>query len=208
MLDWLGVLIVAVTAFLDAAVFPISVQALLVGVALAYPQWAWGLVAVYAIASGLGSCVGYGLGCSRLAVPLIRRFPTEKWEQAETTIRRYGPLIVATGGMTPIPFPLFTIAAGMFRMSLPTLLMAVLIGRGAKAVFFVVASAYLGQRALEQFVKDYSPLIIGAALLLTVLGTWWGWRSWKSSRDMVKRGIGETGKRRDGELEGNGEVYG
>ncbi len=175
-MDWLGVLSVVVMAFLDASVFPFSVQALLVGVALAYPQWAWGLVAAYTIASALGSCVGYGLGRYGLAAPLVRRFPPEKWEQAETTMRRYGPFIVATGGVTPIPFPLFTIAAGILRMSLPTLLLAVLIGRGAKAVIFVLVSSYLGQRALEQFVKDHAALIVETALLLAVVGTWLGKR--------------------------------
>lgn len=188
MLDWLGVLSVAVTAFLDAAVFPISVQALLVGVALAYPQWAWGLIAAYIVASALGSCVGYGLGRYGLAAPLVRRFPPEKWEQAETVMQRYGPFIVATGGVTPLPFPMFTIAAGVLRMSLPVLLLAVIVGRGMKAVIFVLASAYLGQKALEQFAKDRAPLLVGATLLVTVSGTWWGWRAWKGSRERVRSG--------------------
>lgn len=181
MIDWVGVFSVAVTAFVDASVFPIAVQPLLVGVALAYPEWAWGLVAIYISASILGSCIGYGLGRYGLAAPLVHRFPQKKWRQAEEAMRRYGPFVVATGGMTPIPFPLFTIAAGIFRVSLPSLLLAVAIGRGTKAVLFVLLSAYLGQTALERFVAEHKEFLFGATLLLVAVGTWWGLRSWKNT---------------------------
>lgn len=180
--EWLSLLSVALTALVDTTVFPISVQPLLVGAALAYPRWAWGLVAIYTVASVLGSCAGYGLGRCGLGASLLRYFPKGKWRQAEEAMRRYGPFVVATGGMTPIPFPLFTIAAGIFRVSLPSLLLAVALGRGAKAALFVLLSAYLGQTALERFVREHKEFLLGATLLLAAVGTWWGFRSWKNTR--------------------------
>ncbi|GBC98815.1 hypothetical protein HRbin17_01330 [bacterium HR17] len=195
-LGWLGVLSIAVTAFLDAALVPISVQALLVGAALAYPQWAWMLVGVYALASAAGSCVGYSLGRYGLATPLLRRFPPEKVKQAQTQMRRYGPFIVALGGTTPLPFPLFTIAAGMFRVSLPLLLLAVSIGRGAKAVLFVFVSAHIGRPVLDQTVKHHSGLIIGVAVLVALVGTWLGWRSWQKKVASPLTGDGRLNDRR------------
>ncbi|MGQ9463904.1 MAG: YqaA family protein [Candidatus Fervidibacter sp.] len=180
--EWLSLLSVALMAFVDASVFPISVQPLLVGVALVYPRWAWGLAAIYIISSVLGSCIGYGLGRYGLVASLVRRFPQEKWEQAEKAVRRYGPFVVATGGMTPIPFPLFTIAAGVFRVSLPSLLLAVTVGRGAKAALFVLLSAHLGQTTLERFVSKHKEFLLGATFLLAMVGTWWGLRSLKNMR--------------------------
>lgn len=186
MLDWVGILSVAVTAFLDAAVIPISVQALLIGIALAYPKWAWVLVGVYASASVAGACVGYWLGRYGLAAPLLQRFPTEKLKLAETQMRHYGPFIVAFGGTTPIPFPLFTITAGMFRVSLPALLLGVFIGRGAKAALFVLASAHVGHPALK-WLKKFPFALAPISLALVIgAGIWWRRRKSKEIKQEVK----------------------
>ncbi len=72
---------------------------------------------------------------------------------------------------TPIPYKIFTIAAGVAGISLPVFLVASLAGRGGR--FFIVAAILyvLGPRA-KKFIDRWFNLLTILFLALLVLGFW------------------------------------
>ena len=78
-------------------------------------------------------------------------------------------LAVLGAALTPIPYKVFTIAGGLFQISLPTLIVASILGRGFR--FFAVALVmYLFGERMEQFIKKYFNIFTVAFFALIVLG--------------------------------------
>ena len=177
--DWFGLLSVAVTAFVDASVFPLSVQALAVGLVLAYPHLAGWLIGVYVLASLLGAPIGYCLGQKGVAHWLQRRTAPDRWHQATEWMQRYGVFGIALGSFSPFPFPALTVAAGALGLPLTRLLLAVAIGRGVKAAVFTLPTLYFGPAVLREL-KHANLAVVGAVSVafLGAFGVWW----WKRVR--------------------------
>ena len=67
---------------------------------------------------------------------------------------KYGLWAIFVAGFSPIPYKVFTIAAGVAALNLPGFFIASLIGRGAR--FYLVAGLIvLGGEKLEQNLKRY-----------------------------------------------------
>jgi len=84
-----------------------------------------------------------------------------------------GPWAIGVAGFTPIPYKVFTIAAGMFEMSLVPFTIASVISRGAR--FFAVAGIigltyrFFGDR-LKNFIDKYFNLLCVVFTVLLVGG--------------------------------------
>ncbi|MFZ2831905.1 MAG: DedA family protein, partial [Minisyncoccia bacterium] len=61
---------------------------------------------------------------------------------------------------TPIPYKVFTIAAGLFGISIPTFIIASILGRGGR--FFAVATVmrYFGEHITRVFYRYFNILSI------------------------------------------------
>jgi len=73
------------------------------------------------------------------------------------------------GGFTPVPFKLFTIAAGTVSMPLLPFIAAVLIGRG-KRVYLVAGAIRLGGERAERALHRSIEPVGWAALALLAIG--------------------------------------
>jgi membrane protein DedA with SNARE-associated domain len=86
---------------------------------------------------------------------------------------RVGAWAVGVAGFTPIPYKVFTIAAGFFHMNFPVFLIASAISRSLR--FFVVAGLIgllfekYGRR-IERFIDRYFNLLAVAFVVLLILG--------------------------------------
>lgn len=127
-------------SFAESSFFPIPPDVLLAPMALARPDRAWRFAAVTTIASVVGGVLGYAIGWLALEAvePLLVRF--DYWDAYLRSVQwfeEWGFLAVFVAGFSPIPYKIFTIAAGAFGMFLPGFVLASTIGRGAR--FFIVA---------------------------------------------------------------------
>ena len=61
----------------------------------------------------------------------------DKYTEVQSLYRRYDIWAVAIAGLTPIPYKVFTVTAGLFKISLPGFVVASVLSRGLR--FFVVA---------------------------------------------------------------------
>ena len=164
----------AFISFIEAVVFPVPPEVMLVPMALAQPRRAYWYATVSLAASTLGALVGYALGSYALDLltPWMQRLGYwDEFEKVAVLAAKNGFWLLLIGGFTPIPFKLLTIASGAVGMPLLPFLAGAIIGRG-KRVFLIAMAIRLGgeraERALRRFVEPigWFALALLAGLIL------------------------------------------
>ncbi|MGV6852321.1 MAG: YqaA family protein [bacterium] len=139
----------AALSFAESSFFPIPPDVMLAPMVLKQPNKAFLFALVCSFASVLGGMFGYliGLWGLDLVMPLLESLHwVDKLEIVQGKFNEYGVMYVFLAGFSPIPYKLFTIAAGMSGLGIAGFVMASLVGRSAR--FFLVA--FLIQRGGEQ----------------------------------------------------------
>jgi len=127
-------------SFAESSFFPIPVDVMLAPMCMA-DRSRWVRYASNAtIMSVLGGIGGYAIGYLTFEAvePWLRT--SSYWDgyvTARAWFDNYGFWAVFVAGFSPIPFKVFTIAAGVATLNLPGFIIASLVGRGAR--FFLVA---------------------------------------------------------------------
>lgn len=127
-------------SFAESSFFPIPPDVMLAPMCLARPAAWWRLALLTTITSVLGGLLGYFLGSVALEaiMPWVDRMGwTPNLEIARTWFDRWGFAAVFIAGFSPIPYKVFTIAAGGMAMPLLPFVFASVIGRGGR--FFLVS---------------------------------------------------------------------
>jgi membrane protein YqaA with SNARE-associated domain len=127
-------------SFAESSFFPIPPDVMLAPMALARPVDAWRLALLTTLTSVAGGVLGYVIGY--FALDLIEPWLVSAghWEgylRARDWFETWGFWAVLAAGFSPIPYKLFTIAAGALAMFLPVFVLASIVGRGGR--FFLVA---------------------------------------------------------------------
>ena len=127
-------------SFAESSFFPIPPDVVLAPMALARPERAWFYAALTTVTSVLGGVLGYLIGSIAIhaIAPYLRQWGYEADYQTVTGwVQAYGVWIIVIAGFSPIPYKVFTVAAGAMAMPLLPFVLASLIGRGGR--FFLVA---------------------------------------------------------------------
>lgn len=166
-------------AFLESSFFPIPPDVLLIALCMGAPNRSLKFALWCSIGSVLGGVLGYYIGYA--AEPLGRWIIFDllhygaAWEKVGILYGENAFLAIVTAAFTPIPYKVFTIAAGVFheQVSLWTLIGASLIGRSGR--FFLVAGTIyffgppvkrLLDKYLEVFTVVFMVLLIGSFVLI------------------------------------------
>ncbi|MFI4937851.1 MAG: YqaA family protein [Candidatus Berkiellales bacterium] len=160
-------------SFIESSVFPIPPDVMLIPMVLSKPLKAWEYAAITTIASILGGLFGYALGYyafELIGQPLINAFGYEEgYAVVSRWFEHYGFLAVFAAGVTPIPYKLFTLAAGASGMALAPFVIASIFGRALR--FFIVAALVrkLGVK-FEPLIRKYIDVIgWGTLIIITSL---------------------------------------
>ncbi len=160
-------------AFIESSFFPVPPDVLLIAMVVAdRKKWIRNAL-ICTTGSVLGALLGYLIGWSlyetvgKLIVETYHLGPA-----MELVGQKYAEnafLTVFTAAFTPIPYKVITIAAGLFRISLPVLVLASIIGRGAR--FFLVAGVLrvFGAR-VEKTIEKYFDIFSVVFLVLLIGG--------------------------------------
>lgn len=159
-------------SFAESSFFPIPPDVMLAPMALADRKRAWYYAGLTTVASVLGGLLGYAIGVFAFDVIAPWLHKAGYWEeylQAQNWFERWGFWAVFLAGFSPIPYKLFTIAAGVMSMVLLPFVLASLIGRGAR--FFLVAGLIVWggermERALRTYIDVIGWAVIGAVVVL------------------------------------------
>jgi len=163
-------------SFAESSFFPIPPDVLLAPMALARPERWWRLAAITTVTSVLGGLFGYLIGYVAIeaVTPVLHR--VGYWQHFETAhdwFERYGFWAIFVAGFTPIPYKVFTIAAGAAHMGLLPFTLGSLVGRGAR--FLLVAGLVRwGGAPIEHQIRRYIDGIGWATLVALLAGyvTW------------------------------------
>ena len=131
----------AVVSFTESSFFPIPPDVMLAPMCLANPRQAWRLALLTTLTSVAGGLFGYAIGHLATDAVLPWLQDSRYWPAYQTAVEwfgRWGFWAVFIAGFSPIPYKMFTIAAGALSMALLPFTLASLIGRGAR--FFLVAA--------------------------------------------------------------------
>jgi len=131
----------AAVSFTESSFFPIPPDVMIVPMILARRDEAWKIATICTIASVAGAMVGYAIGYwlyASVGAWLVSVYGmSEGIETFRAQFREWGTEIILIKGLTPIPFKLVTIAAGMAHLSFPAFLAAAVVTRSAR--FFFIA---------------------------------------------------------------------
>jgi len=151
-----------VIAFAESSFFPIPPDVLLIPLSLGRPTRALWFATLCTVGSVAGAMFGYLIGATlyqSIGVPILEFYGLTS--QYQTIGRMYAEnllLSLGTAGFTPIPFKVFTIAAGGFGVSFPAFVAVSAVSRGAR--FFLVGGliTLFGER-IRSFIERYFNLL-------------------------------------------------
>lgn len=166
----------AVVSFAESSFFPIPPDVMLAPMVLARPDRAYFYATVCTIASVLGGLLGYAIGyflepVGMWLLALLGKADT--FEASKALFQEHGAWVILIKGLTPIPFKLITIAAGIFSFSLPIFIALSVVTRGAR--FFLVAFVLkrwgppmleVVEKRLALFTVLFLVLLVGAVVAL------------------------------------------
>jgi len=164
-------------SFVESSFFPVPPDVMLAPMCLASPRKAWYFALITSIASVLGGLFGYAIGYFALDLLLPWLQQSSYWPAYQTAVawfERWGVWAVFIAGFSPIPYKVFTIAAGALSMALLPFTLASFVGRGLR--FFLVAGlmAWGGER-MEAVLHSYVDRLGWATVaLLALAGLWYG----------------------------------
>lgn len=199
-----GLMALALISFLESSFFPIPPDVLLIALVIATPQRWWVIGLVCTLSSVAGGMLGYGIGLyawesvgvwimeniihaqlvdvdGRLDIPLPS-YITNSWGDSlggDYIFQVYdvwNAWIVGIFGLTPLPYKLVTISAGVAQINVPIFIATSIISRGAR--FFIVAYILykIGEPAKVFIDKHFNLLtfififlLVGFFLILKVL---------------------------------------
>lgn len=151
-------------AFIESSFFPVPPDVLLLPLVLDSPA-SWVLLASMAtVGSVTGAVFGYYVGREGGRPVLDRMFGDEKIDMVEGYYDDYGIHAVGVAGFSPIPYKVFAISAGTFRMDLLEFTVISTISRGARFFLLAWLTAAYGEQILSFLEGSFGPLSLVLAV--------------------------------------------
>ena len=160
-------------AFAESSFFPIPPDVLLIALAISIPRKALKYALVCSVGSVLGGIFGYLIGWQFMAGigdRIIEFYGlTAKWNYIEGLYRKWDAWAIAIAGFTPIPYKLFTISAGAFKINFAVFVLASAVSRSAR--FFLVGGLiYIFGPKIKAFIDRYFDILAVAFTVLLIAG--------------------------------------
>jgi membrane protein YqaA with SNARE-associated domain len=160
-------------AVIESSVFPVPPDVLLLALSVGAPRRALWFAAICSAGSVVGGMIGYWIGYAAwhvvkgFFIPYV--FSQAAFDTVQGLYQGNAFLAILAAAFTPIPYKVFTIAAGVFEVGFFTLVFASMIGRSAR--FFMVAGAiYLFGAKVKALIEKYFDWLAWAFLVLGLAG--------------------------------------
>jgi membrane protein YqaA with SNARE-associated domain len=158
-------------SFAESSFFPIPPDVMLIPMCVADRPKAWRFALITTITSLLGGIAGYAIGyfLFEAVAPLLEDLGYwEAYQQGKDWFDTWGVWAVLIAGFSPIPYKIFTIAAGVATLNLPAFVLASFVGRGAR--FFLVAGLIVaGGERMESMIRRYVETIGWAVVAIAAV---------------------------------------
>ena len=160
-------------SFIESSFFPIPPDVMLVPMVLANRLKAWSYASVATIGSVIGGVFGYAIGYfffEGIGVPILNFYgKAASFGQFAQWFNEWGVWILVIKGMTPFPYKILTIAAGVTHMPLIPFMLASVVARSMR--FYLVAGLlYFFGEPIREFIEKRLSLVTTLFVVLLVGG--------------------------------------
>ena len=160
-------------AVAESSFFPIPPDVLLIILAAGLPKKAFKYALVCSIGSVIGGVIGYCIGwqfMTSIGIKIVNFYGfTEKMNYIGVLYSKYDAWAISIAGFTPIPYKVFTITAGLFKINFLVFFISSMVSRSAR--FFLVAGLiYFFGPKIQKFIDKYFNLLTIVFTILFVLG--------------------------------------
>jgi membrane protein YqaA with SNARE-associated domain len=160
-------------AFAESSFFPIPPDVLLIALAMFVPTKAFRYAMICSVGSVFGGMFGYLIGhefFDLIGQRIIDIYGIqEQYLYVQELFKDNAFVSIAVAGFTPIPYKVFTIAAGAFNIDFSTFAAASALSRPAR--FFLVAGLfYWSGPKIKPFIDKYFEWLSLAFVVLLLLG--------------------------------------
>lgn len=148
-------------SFAESSFFPIPPDVMLAPMVLAERDRAWRYALLTTVTSIAGGLAGFAIGALAIewVMPWLEKFGyADEFARARDWFDKWGFWAILAAGFSPIPYKIFTIAAGATSMALVPFTLASTVGRGAR-FFLVAALIYWGGEPFERNLKRYVDIL-------------------------------------------------
>lgn len=162
-----------ILAFCESFFFPIPPDVLLIALAVALPAKSFRYAWICSIGSVLGGCFGYLIGYEffeYVGKPIISFYNiTDVFDTVRMYYQNNAFFWISVAGFTPIPYKVFTIAAGVCEVNIFILILASAISRSAR--FFMVAGLfYVFGPKIKVFIEKFFNIFTIVFIILLISG--------------------------------------
>jgi len=157
-----GAIMLFIISVAESSVFPIPPDVLLIAMGLGKPKKAFWYAAITAVGSVLGGICGYLIGFGAWGITknffftYIPGFTPPVFEKVALLYNENAFLAVFGAAFTPIPYKVFTIAAGVCQINFIVFLVASIIGRSMRFMAVAGVIFFVGQKAKELLEKYFN----------------------------------------------------
>jgi len=168
-----GIWALFLIAFAESSFFPIPPDILLIALAVGAPRRSLRFALVCTVGSAVGAGFGYLLGLQFYEFagrPIIEFYGVgDRYLEVRDLYARWDAIAVGVAGFTPIPFKVFTIAAGAFQINFFTFLVACVVSRGARFFLQGALILWFGPQ-IQKLIERYFNLLTIVFLVMLVGG--------------------------------------
>ena len=167
-------------AVAESSFFPIPPDVLQLALSVSKPKKSFWYALIASVGSVLGGILGYFIGYflfDTIGSSIINILGYEaQFNRVGELYKSYAFLAILASAFTPIPYKVFTIAAGFWKVGLLPLIIASAIGRSTRFFLVGLLIYFFGPR-MKEFIDKYFNylsvgffvLIVGGFLILKVL---------------------------------------
>lgn len=165
-------------SFTEASFFIVPPDVMLAPMCLAQPKKIWRLTLIAIVGSVLGGALGYFIGMFgfNFVQPYIEQYGYQShYDLAMQWFDDWGFWAIFIAAVTPIPYKIFTIAAGVLMMNFPLFLIASFLGRGLRLFGVACFVKFFGDRVdllIQRYINQLGwslTVIVGIVIILKFL---------------------------------------
>jgi membrane protein YqaA with SNARE-associated domain len=168
-----GLWVFFLIAVAESSFFPIPPDVFLIALCVACPQKSMRYAAVCAVGSVIGGILGYGIGLGfmdTIGQQIMEWYGLHsKYLVVQALYQDYDAWAVAAAGFTPLPYKLFTITAGAFKVDFMTFVLMSILSRSAR-FFLVAALIYKFGGPVQYFINRYFNILSLVFFVLLIGG--------------------------------------
>jgi len=157
-------------AFAESSFFPLPPDILLIAMVLSLREKWFRYFLICLVGSVLGGIAGYaiGYGIWEAVHPFFLKyvFSEETFLKVRDLYARYDFWAVFVAGFTPIPYKVFTIAAGVASLDIPRFILASICGRGGRFILVALLIHRYGEPIRSFLERYFNYVTIVFAILL------------------------------------------